>query len=119
MSAIDAAKNLFGWWAGSASIPYDESWFARNFVFDTGIGGIDRDDLRRRVENGLPLSDVKVLHTVTGDDDMAMFFEATDEVTDLRHRFGWFVQFHGDSIQKIVETNMILPSREVLSVWKP
>ena len=121
MSEAETVKKLVEWWTRSNETrwSYDEHWFTEDFVFDSGIETLNRDELRWYVENGIPVSETQVLGVVAVDEDAAIFFEGTDNVTNLRHRFAWMVQFRGGAIWRIIATNAIVSTPAAVHGARP
>lgn len=99
---MDPAPNLLdvlNWWRAPSGVPPFS--FAPQFVFDSGLERFDEPEWLWWVRQN-PWSDAILLEHVGSRDGEAIMFEATDPVTNLRHRIAWFAHWDGKALVSVV-----------------
>lgn len=67
-----------------------------DFTFDSGLETVGRDLFLRSREHAGVMEDLEILEVWPLDDRAVVMFEATDSVTNLRHRSCWMIVFNGN-----------------------
>lgn len=104
---------LLQWWSGANQNFKVEESLDSDFFFESGFGRLDRNEFQIHIENSGKWSNVTTIALFTSELAAAFFFEATDEVTLLRHRKGWLIQSSNNKlISSIFETSALLPKED-------
>lgn len=102
---------LIRWWCLHGEGDF-ASQIAEEFTYDGGLEAIDREDFLLMRAGAGPLNDVRIVDIRCDGDACTVMFEATDTITDLRHRTCWMIAFDGDQIARVTACSGPVPKPE-------
>lgn len=88
----DLVRELVEWTCNPDSDRQPPSLSA-NFLYDDGLEALDREGFLVMRSGSGAIVDLQILMMVCCQADAAIMFEGRDTVTDLWHRFCWFIEF--------------------------
>src|SRR3954464_15661607 len=101
MSNRAVADALLTAWLTATAGPQHRAMLADDFWFDGGEF-LDADDFITRIEIKGLMFDVRMLSTAEDGDVIMTMLDATDEITMLRYRIAWAVQFCDGLVVRIL-----------------
>jgi hypothetical protein len=102
----DLALHFARWYCHEGEndlLPY----LAEAFTYNSGLGIFDRDEFLGHWRRG-PMANMNVLCVVPAADGFAVLIEATDTVTQLRHRMAFFGVVVGEKVTCAWRSNEIV-----------
>jgi hypothetical protein len=94
------ATNIIRWWCRQEEGEY-ASYIAEDFSYDGGLEVVGREEFLLMRAGAGAMDDIKFINSSCGDSLDVVMFEATDTVTDLRHRTCWIISHDGDRIVRV------------------
>jgi hypothetical protein len=101
---------LIRWWChvGGDQSPIR---LAEELEFDSGLEIVGREDVLASWQYSGSHRELDVLDVWASDERAAVMFEATDEITNMRHRFCWLIAFSQDQVRRVKACAARVPTR--------
>jgi hypothetical protein len=99
--------DVFDWWKSPALPP--QFAFASAFIFDSGLDRMDKDEWLWWVRQN-EWKDAVLLEHVDARKRDALVFEATDPVTNLRHRIAWIGTWEEGALKRLISAGAAIGS---------
>ena len=95
-----SAIELVRWWChlGNADI---EALLTPDFEFDSGLETIGRATFLTSWQHSGSQEELDILEVWSSDGRVSLMFEATDNITGMRHRLCWLISFDAHLIQRV------------------
>ena len=109
----ELAARMVRWWCREADDDVS-SYFTADFVYDDGIEPVNREEFLFIRKSFGAIKDVKIVHIVASLTGVAVMFEGTDTVTELRHRNCWLMSVDEKVVSRIWSCSGTIPKPEDL-----
>jgi hypothetical protein len=100
--------SLLEWWQTSNTKPCPLS-FSVGFEFNSGIEKQNADEWVAFCSYGAGWTGFCELARIVAPSRSAVVFEVTEEVSALRYRMSWLVDFQADKLHRVLETRSKIP----------
>ncbi len=92
--------DLVHWWCRDGAADA-KALLSKNFEFDSGLEVVELEEFLVVRSNSGAQKELEIIEAIASDDRVFIMFEATDEVTGLRNRVCWLVQFDHDRVRRV------------------